>query len=462
LALVGLFALGISSPQAWGDGTETLGPASIPIAPGSGITAAGTGMFSQPGTVDVTVPAGADVHQVILYWEGFGDIPDDTIMVNGFPVVGQLIGGPFLNVLLIPPPWTYRADITVLDMVQAGFNSLTLDGMLFSPNPAHDGAGVLVIYDDGSGTAEIQVRDGLDYAFEPFPWPLESTALQTLSFPPSVTDRSADLSMFFGAAEDGRPDAIEITVDGDTTTLQNQLVGSDGTQWDTLNTGVDVPAGATDLSVQVFSRGDGSGATPDSIAWNLLAMSLSTPKECWLTGGGVKFEPVVDQELAEHGPKDTLGGVVHPSCSARPADGGNWNHIAHRLKLHFQGRSIPTVNCGNVPGIDPGSESPVTPVNFIEFEGTGRLKGIHGNKVDYDLVYFFARAEDRNEPGNEHASAGEDIDKYFLHVFADPGDPEGTTLLLIDVDGDPATVDPITITGGNLQMHASSCEELGF
>ena len=179
---------------------------------------------------------------------------------------------------------------------------------------------------------------------------------------------------------------------------------------------------------------------------------------CWLTGGGVKFEQLIGDTCAEHGPKISFGGNVHPSCSAEPGDGGQWNHIDHVEKLHFQGWSIPTVSCGNVPGIPPGSESPVTPVNFIEYTGTGTLKGIKGNRVDYGDVYFFARAEDRNEPGSNGAKDGALIDRYFLHVYSDPSDPVGSTLYLFDIDGDPATVDPKTITGGNLQMHYSSCE----
>jgi len=110
------------------------------------------------------------------------------------------------------------------------------------------------------------------------------------------------------------------------------------------------------------------------------------------------------------------------------------------------------VACGNVPGIEPGSESPVTPFNFIEFQGTGTLKGIKGSKADFGAVSFFARCEDRNEPGSNGAKDGADIDHYFLHVFQG-----GTTLLLVDEDGDPATVDPVTISGGNLQIHISSC-----
>jgi len=53
------------------------------------------------------------------------------------------------------------------------------------------------------------------------------------------------------------------------------------------------------------------------------------------------------------------------------------------------------------------------------------------------------------------AKAGAYIDRYFLRVF----DGSGKTLLLIDGDGNPATVDPITITGGNLQLHVSSCDD---
>ena len=181
---------------------------------------------------------------------------------------------------------------------------------------------------------------------------------------------------------------------------------------------------------------------------------------CWMTGGGVKFESVPDMWMAQGGPKDSMGGVVFPSCSGDPGDGGNWNHVAHSQKLHFRGHTIHTVRCGNVddPDVEPGSESPVTPFNFIEFEGVGLLDGIKGNRVDHGTVHFFGRVEDRNEPGSNGAKDGIDIDRYFLHVFSDPGDPAGSTLLLIDQDGDPTTVDPLLISGGNLQLHSTSCD----
>ncbi len=168
---------------------------------------------------------------------------------------------------------------------------------------------------------------------------------------------------------------------------------------------------------------------------------------CWFTGGGVKFDADGRGQ-----PDHSIGGNVFPSCSPDPGNGGNWNHVAHVLGLHLLGQNIDAVRCGNVPGIEPGSESPVTPFNFIEFSGNGSLAVRGGDRVG---VTFFARAEDRNEPGNEHGQAGADIDRYFIRVM----DGDGNVVLLVDLDDDPETIDPVTITGGNFQLHATSCDD---
>ena len=177
--------------------------------------------------------------------------------------------------------------------------------------------------------------------------------------------------------------------------------------------------------------------------------------QCWLTAGGVKFSPLANGLVAEfRGPKDNVGGNVYPGCSPFAGDGGSWTHIDHQENLHFHGTDITVLECGNVPGIEPGSESPVTPYNYIEFEGTGTLKGIHGNKDDYGTVCFFAHAEDRNEPGNEKAlgvDGGDDIDRYFMSVY--DCDTNEEFLRVDDGEGDPRT-----ITGGNFQIHISSCD----
>jgi len=176
---------------------------------------------------------------------------------------------------------------------------------------------------------------------------------------------------------------------------------------------------------------------------------------CWLTGGGAKFSTITGTNLAEHGPQQNFGGNVNPSCDPDPGEGGQWNHLDHPAKLHFQGRAIDVVRCGNVDGIPPGSESPVTPFNFIEYQGTGTLKGIRGNRDDFGTVCFFARAEDRNEPGSTGQRDGSYKDRYFLRVF---NCSTQQTLLFLDGNNDPSTVDPVTITDGNMQIHVSSCQ----
>ena len=57
--------LGIQITPAFGEGTETLGPAGVALTPGSGFVSAGVGLHdTQPGTIEIFVPE--DVEQVLL------------------------------------------------------------------------------------------------------------------------------------------------------------------------------------------------------------------------------------------------------------------------------------------------------------------------------------------------------------------------------------------------------------
>lgn len=179
---------------------------------------------------------------------------------------------------------------------------------------------------------------------------------------------------------------------------------------------------------------------------------------CWFTGGGAKIDPLIEIPVATKGKLHSFGGNVYPGCSPTAGDGGNWNHVARGdIKLHFKGTSIRVVECGNAypPAPPEGSTSPVTPFNFIKFEGTGTLKGIQGNKDDFGTVHFFAYCEDRNEPGSKGANDGALIDRYYLRVW----DSGGTVRLLVSGSSDPTVVDALPITAGNLQLHASSCDD---
>lgn len=287
LLLSGAFAL-----PALADGNETLGNPSVVLASGSGFVAKGVGLaFTQPGTISFSVPVGATVKQVLLYWEGQSidlspDPADDTIRVEGIEVTGTAIGGPTLfyqkdggNVSAT----AFRTDITSLNLVHAGANSLEVADLNFSF--ANDGAGVLVVFDNGT-TNTLQLRDGEDLAFRDFAPPLDGTVPQTFTFPAAAFNRTADLSMFFASvvgplSGNGphRPNSIEITVGGGTVQgLSDPLGSADGAEWDTKSLSVQIPAGATSLTVQAFSRDDlGSGDLPASLAWIGSALSIAPP-----------------------------------------------------------------------------------------------------------------------------------------------------------------------------------------
>ncbi len=271
------------------DGTETLGPPGIAIADGTAIVSAGVGLSAaQPGTIDITVPAGATVNQVLLYWSGLenaGGAGDDTATVNGSEVTGLLIGGPTPWFLDQPANFhnsAYRADITALGLIGPGANALTVGGLDFDTTY---GAGVMVIISDGTNPGQVSVLDGLDLAFVLFDPPVKSTVQQTFSFDAASVDRTATLSMFFGSVKGAasgsgplRPNSIEVITGGVTTVFSDELDSNDGEEWDTFVKDITIPAGATELSVQVFSRDDNmTGALEASLAW--VTAGLSVPDE---------------------------------------------------------------------------------------------------------------------------------------------------------------------------------------
>ncbi len=199
---------------------------------------------------------------------------DSVIVVNGIAVLGTRLGDPI--------PFTgnqhnlsYRADITGLGLVRRGANVLNITEMDF--DLFNDGVGVLVIYDLGNESATIGIRDGIDSAFAWFTPPLDTTVPQTFTFDAHPLERTADLVLFVGDVDVGRLTEIDITVDGVTTTLQNPLGSFDGLEWDTFIYPVVIPAGATDVTVQVLSKGNGNQGTPASIMWVMAALRVPLP-----------------------------------------------------------------------------------------------------------------------------------------------------------------------------------------
>lgn len=313
MVLLGAF-FSISTTWVLADGTETLGvPLNIAIASGTGIVANGTGLLTQPGTISLYVPLGTTVKQVLLYWEGQNRAPggDDTINIdNGTSgdkiVTGVRIGGPTyffqgsasglsFNVYSS----TYRKDITDLGLIHTGQNTITVEGLTF--DNANNGAGIIVIYDDGINSSNITLKDGNDLScydnsiYHVCQPTLDTTVEQIFTFPAATYARTASLKMFFSSVEGAasgfgplRPSAIKITVGSGTPYYENNLLYSNnGEEWDTLKLDVQIPAGVASLKVQALSVDLlETGKKPASFAWNAAALSVPMPQDgCSLTLG---------------------------------------------------------------------------------------------------------------------------------------------------------------------------------
>lgn len=421
IASAGLAVLAVSfGSVAIADGTETLGPpVGITIASGTGVIAAGTGLAAgQPGTININVPG--TVQQALLYWTEAGGPSGNSVYVDpgsgAVNFTGTTISGP---VPTTPAQTAHRADIT--SVVSAGSNTLAISGLTDLINW---GAGVLVIYDDGSGSATIDIRDGLDTAYHADPPPLTATIPQTFVFPPAAGARVATLSMFFssvtGTISGGgfRPSSITVMTGGVLTTYDNLLDSMDGEEWDTLNLNVNIPAGASMLTVQALSVDNlGTGLGPASFGWS--AAGLSVPPEdeglCWITGGG--FIDLVDNNSA--GSKSfTFGGNVGPPPH------GSWQVVDHDTGDKFHAHTVSIVSCEVLPDTtgpgQPGGKKGFDK-NKANFTGIGSLNGQDGCPFDGYVIdggepqgkksnsndYFHLETTDSAACGGSFVASGE-------------------------------------------------------
>jgi hypothetical protein len=483
--------LATAAGQALADGWEILGPPSIAIAPGTGLAFGATGLIVQPGAINVAVPGGATVEQVLLYWYGRGGTGDDTIMIDATEVTGTLIGETLG--LPFPPSQAYRADITGLGLISAGNNSLSASGLTFTFH--NDGAGVVVVFDDGIDAPDIQIRDGHDFAAfnQGFVDPLDRMVPQTFSFAASISDRTAMLTLFVADGEASRPDAVEITVGAVTDTFHNVVVASDGGEWDTLSFDVDIPAGETSVTVEVISYDDATSKRPDSIAWIVAALEVPAPDEileCRVTGGGTdkygQWNGRWAKAVCENGDginRYTFGGEAGAPTASQPQPWGNWTHSQHSgpdgsFTFHAGTRSAPPgTEIDFVQCSDPGwcVQARPAPAKQIDFEGIGTFKNINRRKappVTYDNVivgethhWFEVHIEDLGEPGKggkvapptetcpPEGSAGELADcgcPDFYHIIIyEAFDPQSDPVNMTDVIYEALGY----INGGNLQIH---------
>jgi hypothetical protein len=275
-ALVPALVLASAAPVL-GDGSELLGTPSIPIVQTGRAAFAGTGLFSQPGSISTRLPTDATVTQVLAYWDGLdapfdGQGATDTILLGGLAVSGERIGGPtnFFDSYFVS---SYRADVTSLGLVGGGETSLTVEGLDFTY--ANNGLALVIVTDDDR---TLEVRDGLDYAQEKFAAPYDQTEPVVYSFDATNAGREASVSVLVGGVADRRPSVIEVRVDGVLTVEAVDLMsGNLGAQFDAHTFDFEVPAGASEVSVRVLSEDRGgqyTGYQPASLTWLYSSLSL--------------------------------------------------------------------------------------------------------------------------------------------------------------------------------------------
>ena len=255
LSVAAIAALALA-PVGMADGTEQLGNPSIPIAPATHSVAAGIGLNDgQPGVIQVDVPIGAAVKQVLLYWEGLDWNASDhgdtaPITVAGVPMVGDRIGGPS-DLFGSSFSSTFRADITALNLVGPGPNAVQIAGVDFTR--FQDGAGLVVLFDLPNSSTLVQIADGNDIVNDLLPAPYDNTAPVSFSFSPAPVDRTVPVSLFFASFFPDRASVIVFSVDGQQVDLLIDEIGhADGASWTTIQHDVFVPAGGSTLTIQAL------------------------------------------------------------------------------------------------------------------------------------------------------------------------------------------------------------------
>jgi hypothetical protein len=261
------------------------------VADGKGLM-----FWDHTSPVSLNVNVGGNVRFALLYWAGrerpcnfdgttcnFSEpYKDQEVIFNGTSLTGTIIGtesqptsagGPIFNV-------GYFADVTSLvSAAGTGSHSFSFaDGNLSSNLWRLDGVGLYVAYTDASDSTfyRLMVSDNLDFAYgdDPTPGEVRVTTPVTFGHGATPSDRTAQLWLFAGDGEAGRPDNTTIS---NNPTLFNVLDSSpDGEEWTTDLYTINVPANVNNTVVQMNSSP--AGQNPDSLLWEMVALRVPLPE----------------------------------------------------------------------------------------------------------------------------------------------------------------------------------------
>lgn len=264
---------------------------------GLNVTEDGEGLLNwdHATPVNLNVNIGGTVRFALLYWAGrerpcdfngstctfTQPYKDQQVTFNGTPITGTVIGtesqptsaaGPILNI-------GYFADVTsIVSAAGTGPRSFAFgDGNTGSNLWRLDGVGLFVAYTDASDSTfyRVIVWDNLDFAYGDDPTPGETRVTSPVTFGHGAasTARTAQLWLFAGDGEAGRPDETTIS---NNPTLFNVLDNvPDGPQWTTDEYTINIPANVETTVVQMHSRP--VGQNPDSMLWQMAALRVALP-----------------------------------------------------------------------------------------------------------------------------------------------------------------------------------------
>ncbi len=261
------------------------------VADGKGLM-----FWDHTSPVSLNVNVGGTVRFALLYWAGrerpcnfdgttctySEPYKDQEVVFNGTALTGTIIGtesqptsggGPIFNV-------GYFADVTSLvSAAGTGSHSFSFaDGNLASNLWRLDGVGLFVAYTDASDSTfyRLMVSDNLDFAYGDDPTPGENRVTTPVTFGHGATSsaRTAQLWLFAGDGEAGRPDNTTVS---NNPTLFNVLDSSpDGEEWTTDLYTINVPANVNNTVVQMNSSP--AGQNPDSLLWEMVALRVPLPE----------------------------------------------------------------------------------------------------------------------------------------------------------------------------------------
>ena len=273
-----------------------------PLAPnpnldiqGQGLSIAEAGVGLQGlgnGTRNISITIGGPVEKAFLYWAGrmrsncangacfeppnVEPFRDQELIFDGTAITGTVVGKEDDDQSNIG----YKADVTSIVSAKGSGSYSIQDGNLAKNLDRLTGAGLFVLYTDPGdpNIYRVIVFEGLDFAFgrvvaaTPFP-ENRVTDPVTFNYASTQSNRDAQLVIFAGDGEPGRPDRINISNNANQV---NQLNASDGLEWDTDSFDINIPAGVGATTTQLFSTP--ANMSPDSLLWILGALRVPIPQ----------------------------------------------------------------------------------------------------------------------------------------------------------------------------------------